>query len=79
MEQLIPDQEMNPERYILLAEQDTPRVHVFKHETDGLWTNGISEGLDATVAMPELALSLALATLYERIRFPFRPSLPEPS
>lgn len=66
-------------KYILLVEQDTPRVHVFKHEIDGLWTNGVAEGLNATVAMPELALSLALATLYERIQFPFRPSLFEPS
>jgi len=65
-------------RYILLVEQDTPRVHVFKHEKDGQWINTVAEGLEATVIMPELTLSLSLAILYERIQFPFRPTLVEP-
>jgi len=66
-------------KYILLVEQDAPCVHIYKKELDGLWTTDVSEGLDATITMPELELSLALAALYERIQFPFRPALIGPT
>lgn len=63
---------------ILLFEQDAPRVHLFRREQDNHWAATTLEGLDATINLPELGLSLALATLYERIQFPFRPTLIEP-
>ena len=61
-------------KYILLVEQDAPRVHVYQRHSDGLWTTDTAEGLDATANMPELELTLTLAALYERIRFPLRPA-----
>lgn len=64
-------------KYILLVEQDAPRVHLFMRDKSGHWTSIVFEGLEAVVPMPELTLSLALAILYERIQFPFRPAVAE--
>jgi len=65
-------------KYILLIEQDWPRVHSYQRDQDMQWNIAIVEGIAAVVTMPELALTLPLAILYERIQFPFRPTLVEP-
>ena len=64
---------------ILLVEQNAPREHVYHREQNTHWTATTVEGLRAAVNMPELGLSLALAILYERIQFAFRPTLIEPA
>lgn len=55
-------------RYFLLLAVDRARVEFYTREETG-WQYEAHEGLDATVALPDLSVTLALADLYARVDF----------
>lgn len=56
--------------YILLVEPNTPLVAMWFRDADRLWQEGRSEGLDASVELPELGLGLAMRDVYDGVSFP---------
>ncbi len=54
--------------YVLIS-QDTPRVERFSLKEDGEWTINTAIGLDATIELPSIGVTLALADVYERVTF----------
>jgi len=56
------------EDYLLVA-QDEPRIERFSRGEE-LWTVLKVEGLDGSIEIPSLSLTLKLAEVYERVEFP---------
>ncbi|MEM7697478.1 MAG: Uma2 family endonuclease [Verrucomicrobiota bacterium] len=54
--------------YILIA-QDRPHVEVFDRSADRVWTLTEANGLDSSIPIGGIEISLHLADLYERIEF----------
>ncbi len=54
--------------YVLIS-QDTPRVERFSLKEDGEWTINTAIGLDASIELPSIGVTLALADVYERVTF----------
>lgn len=61
--------------YILLVEPNAPEAVLWARAEDGSWASSHVEGLEMSVDMPALGLSLKLADLYEGIAFPSAPRL----
>ena len=61
-------------RYILLVDPEQPLVRLYRRETAADWLSDRIFGLDAAVEMPDLALNLRLADLYDGLVFQPRPT-----
>jgi Uma2 family endonuclease len=53
----------------LLISQVSPRVELCSRQSDGFWEWSIAEGLEATIAIPALACTIALADIYYNVTF----------
>lgn len=53
----------------LLVEQDIPRVELCSRQEDGSWEWSVAEGLEATLTIPSLDCTIALADIYRNITF----------
>ncbi len=53
----------------LLITQDTPRVELCSRQDDGYWEWASVEGLEASITIPALDCTLALADIYKNVRF----------
>lgn len=63
-------QRLSSLRVFLLVAQDQARVEAFARESaDDAWTYRVAAGVDATLELPEVGLSLALAEIYRRTEF----------
>ena len=63
---------------IVVIEPNAPEVIVWFRGADGtdrIWQESISRGLDQTIGMPEIGVSLPLAEIYDGVEFPARPRL----
>jgi Uma2 family endonuclease len=65
-------------QHIILIDPDQPRVlhwqrQDWQRQADGSWTDQMIEGLDAVVALPDIAVVLPLAELYAGLTFSPRP------
>ena len=61
--------------HILLVDPDAPEIILWARTAEQPWTHEIREGLDATIAMPALNISLRLADLYDGLTFRAAPRL----
>ena len=53
----------------LLVSQRLPRIEQFVRRADGEWTLRIAEGMDATLALPSLEITVALAEVFAGVDF----------
>lgn len=53
----------------LLISQTIPRVELCSRQDDGFWEWSSVEGLDATIAIPSLDCTIALADIYHNVTF----------
>jgi len=53
----------------LLVTQSEPRLEMVSRQADGSWKTETVTGLDATLAIPALSISLKLADVYRRVVF----------
>lgn len=53
----------------VLVQQERPEVSVYRRQDDGAWTIAIVAGLDATVTLDDLGVTLPLAEIYDRLTF----------
>lgn len=60
---------------ILLVEPNAPEIALWRRDTDGAWQRRLVAGLEQTVELPELGMTLALADLYDGVAFPPGPHL----
>jgi Uma2 family endonuclease len=61
----------------LLVSQKEPRVELFTLQSDGHWRLSEAAGLDASLELPSLRISLSLAEVFANVNFapaPIRPS-----
>lgn len=49
--------------------KDRPHAELFTRQDDGAWVLREASGLDATIALSELEVVLALAELYRNVNF----------
>ncbi len=55
--------------YVLIA-QDEPKIEHFSRQNDGSWSYRLYTGLKAKVAIPTIRVTLKLADVYDRVKFP---------
>jgi Uma2 family endonuclease len=63
----------------LLVSQKEPRIEQFIRQSDGCWMLNEAVGLDATLELPSLQISLPLAEVFDKVEFipaPIRLFLP---
>ena len=60
--------------YVLFSQKE-PLVEVFFRRDDGIWQLAPVSGLDASVQLQSLGITLRLAEVYERVEFPEAPPL----
>lgn len=60
--------------YVLVA-HDQPRAELYVRQGDGTWSLRDSNGLDASIALDMIDVSLPLAEVYYRVEFP-PPTMP---
>ncbi|MGE7415164.1 Uma2 family endonuclease [Methylobacterium tarhaniae] len=60
---------------VLLVEPNAPEIALWRRDADGAWQRRLVAGLDQTIDLPELGMSLALTDIYDGIAFPARPRL----
>ncbi len=56
--------------YIMLIDPNVAYVDVWSRRTDRVWTHQVAEGLENTVRMPAIGVTLALAEIHEGVEFP---------
>jgi len=56
-------------REYLLVSQDRPRVEQYTRQEDGNWLLSEKADLAATVILPSIGCQLAMAEIYDRVRF----------
>ena len=61
--------------YILLIGLDAPEALLWSRDAAGIWAHIVLVGLEASVDLPALVVSVKLADLYEGLRFQPRPRL----
>jgi len=64
--------------HIVIVDPDTPQVYRWSRQPEGAWSHELLEGLDAVIRVPEVEVSLDLASLYEGLTFTPRPRLVQP-
>ncbi len=57
-------------REYLLVSQSEPRLELFVRQPDNSWNWRVATGLDATLSLPALGVTLRLADIYAKIPFP---------
>ena len=55
---------------ILFVDPNLAEVAVWSKDSDGAWTKAMCEGLGATIALPEIGVTLPLAEIYDDVVFP---------
>lgn len=55
--------------YLLVTENE-PRLEHFARQPDDQWVRTEAKGLDAEIPLPELGITLPLASLYAQVEFP---------
>lgn len=60
---------------ILFVEPNAPQVAVWARNDERAWERSFAEGLDASIAMPGLGITLPLAELYDGVTFPASPAM----
>ncbi|CAA2155207.1 hypothetical protein MBRA_00874 [Methylobacterium brachiatum] len=61
--------------HIVLVEPNAPEIRSWSRDDAGAWQEARVTGLDATLELPALRLSLPLAEIYDGVTFPVRPRL----
>jgi Uma2 family endonuclease len=61
------------EEYLLVC-QDAPRLERFARNGNGTWTLTAVEGLDQTLELPSIGVTLRLAEIYDRVQFDSEPT-----
>jgi Uma2 family endonuclease len=56
--------------YILLVDPNVAYVDVWTRGADRAWAHRVAEGLDSTVAMPAIGVTLRMAEIYDGVEFP---------
>jgi len=56
------------EEYLLVS-QDSPRLERFSKNPNGTWTLTIASGLDRSLELPSIGVTLSLAEVYDKIDF----------
>jgi Uma2 family endonuclease len=56
-------------REYLLVAQDSPRLERFARNPDGTWTLTIVSGMDQSLALPAIGVTLSLAEVYDKVDF----------
>jgi Uma2 family endonuclease len=56
--------------YIMLVDPNVAYVDVWSRGADRGWNHRVAEGLETTVPMPTIGVTLALAEIYEGVEFP---------
>lgn len=57
-------------REYLLVSQTQPRIERIQRQADGAWLWSVFTGLDASVELPSLDVSIRLGNVYSRVEFP---------
>jgi Uma2 family endonuclease len=60
---------------IVIIEPNAPEVIVWTRAGDRSWRKAVREGLDQTIEMPEIGVTLPLKEIYDGVEFPPRPRL----
>src|SRR5205085_1014389 len=53
----------------LLVSQDRPRVERLTKDANGTWISTIVEGIEQTLELPSLGITIRLAEVFERVEF----------
>jgi Uma2 family endonuclease len=61
--------------YILFADTDSPNVHLYSRDDDGLWKDVVLKGLEALVDLGKLNARLELREIYSGLEFRPKPQL----
>lgn len=62
-------------KHILLIDPDVPRTLLYSRDCRGQWQTEVTAGLMSVVRLPNIAISLAHADLYDGLTFQQRPKL----
>ena len=57
----------------VLVEQDAPRAETRYRHPDGTWRLDFALGLESTIVLPSLSISIPLAEIYSAMEFPLSP------
>ena len=68
-EKFIRYQQIETLRSYLLVSQAEPRVELFERGENGHWDYSLVAGLENTVEIPSLAVTLALSEIYDQVEF----------
>lgn len=64
------------QEYLLIA-QDEPRIERYLRQADGQWLFSTTKGLEAELKLPSIGCTLALAKVYNKVKFaPEEPQSP---
>ena len=63
------------ENYILFVDTDSPNVHLYSRDDDGLWKDVVLRGLEALVDLGKLNARLELREIYSGLEFGPKPRL----
>jgi Uma2 family endonuclease len=63
---------------ILLVDTESPNVHLYSRDDDGLWKDVVLKGLEALVEFKKLNVSLELREIYSGLEFRPKPRLVDP-
>ena len=55
---------------VLFVDPNLAEVMVWSKDSDGAWAKTICEGLDTTIALPEIGVTLPMAEIYDDVVFP---------
>jgi Uma2 family endonuclease len=61
--------------YILFVDTDSPNVHLYSRDDDGLWKDIVLKGLEALVDLGKLNARLELQEIYSGLEFRPKPRL----
>jgi Uma2 family endonuclease len=59
----------------LLVSQDSPKLERFSHNADNTWTLTMVSGLDQSLELPSIGVTLSLAEIYEKVDFTAEPAI----
>ena len=65
-------------REVLFVSQHQPIVERFSRGADGTWNLTDARGLEASIELPSLGVSLPLAEVYDKVEFPEHPPVMRP-
>jgi Uma2 family endonuclease len=62
-------QQITSLREYLLIAQDGPTLERHMRNADGIWTKTVVTGLDQSLHLPSIGVTLALAEIYDKVKF----------